>query len=268
MRRGKRTFGFSATTAPARLAGKSARSGESGLLARVHGATGDLTASRAIALVVLVAMIALLLWFFVDDRFYVFAAEVEGNTLVSAEEVYRQGGLHGMSIFYIEPRQVVQGIRNGIPSVSQVRVQCLLPARVLVQIREGDVRYVWRGASAAFLVDGEGRVLKVDDGTHPELLVIQDLDNRQVSPGNQVDRVALNAVARLHSLLPEVRAFEYSAAMGISLSDARGWRVYFGDDQDLADKVATLQALVAKFARENATVSEIDLRFPESISYR
>ena len=278
VRHGRRTFGFSATATPSRLGvvGTSSRLGGSGLLTRLRLQALDLTASRAAALMLLCAMMALLIWFFVDERFYVYAAEVRGNSLVSAEEVYRAGGLHSMSIFYIDRQQVAQDIEHRVPSVAQVRVQCQLPGRVSVQIREQDVRYLWRSADMAFLVDGEGRILKVDDGyslaggdgAHAGLAAIQDLDNRQLRPGDQVDRVALNAAGRLHALLPEVQAFEYSAAKGISLSDARGWRVYFGDDQELVEKVATLQALLLKLAQEHKSVKVIDLRFVQSPCYQ
>jgi hypothetical protein len=149
---------------------------------------------------------------------------------------------------------------------------------VSVDVREPEVRYLWRSTDAAFLVDGEGHILKVDDGyslaggdgTHAGLLVIQDLDSqsRLLRPGDQVDHMALNAVGRLHGLLPEVQAFEYSKDKGVSLSDVRGWRVYFGNDEDLAEKVATLQALLLKLAQERKTVKVIDLRFVDSPYYQ
>jgi cell division septal protein FtsQ len=220
------------------------------------------------ALFLLASTLLLLGWFFVDLRFYVYAAQVQGNSLIAAEEVYRAGGLPGMSIFYIDRQQVARAIEGGIPGVVQARVQCQLPDRVSVQIREQDVHYVWRGANTAFLVDGEGSILKVDDGAHSELVVIQDLDNLQLHPGDQVSRAALTAAGRLHSLLPEVRVFEYSAAKGISLSDSRGWRVCFGDAQDLQQKVAILQALLQNLAQERRSVKVIDLRFVDSPSYQ
>jgi cell division septal protein FtsQ len=220
------------------------------------------------ALFLVGVMTALLLWFFVDERFYVYGAEVQGNSLVTADEVYQASGLHTMSIFYIDRRRVAQDIAQHLPSVTQVRVQCQLPGRVSIHVSEEDVRYVWRRADAAFLADAEGRILKVDEGTHAGLVVVQDLDNTPVRPGDQVDRVALNAAGRLHSLLPEVQVFEYSKARGVSLFDARGWRVYFGDDERLAEKVATLQALLLRLEQEHKSVKVIDLRFAGSPYYQ
>jgi cell division septal protein FtsQ len=240
----------------------------SGALPRLRLQALELNASRAMALFLAAVMMALLVWFFADERFYVYAAEVQGNSLVTADEVYRVGGLHTMSIFYIDRQKVAQNIERGLPSVTQAHVQCQLPARVSIQVSEEDVRYLWSLADATFLADGAGRILKVDDGAHAGLIVIQDLDNQPVRPGDQVARMAFTAVSRLHSLLPEVQVFEYSRARGVSLSDARGWRVYFGDEQRVADKVATLKALLVKLEQEHKSVQMIDLRFPDSPYYQ
>lgn len=225
-------------------------------------------ASRVIALALAGVMMALLVWFFVDERFYVYAVEVRGNSLVSADEVYQASGLQAMSIFYIDRQKVAQNIARHVPSVRRVYVQCQLPDQVSIHVNEEDVQYIWRVSDTSFLVDAEGRILKADDGAHVGLVVVQDLDNKPVQPGGQVDRVALNAAGRLHGLLPEVQVFEYSTARGVSLSDARGWRVYFGDDQRLAEKVATLQALLYKLEQEHKTAKMIDLRFEGSPCYQ
>jgi cell division septal protein FtsQ len=239
-----------------------------GVLPRLRLQTLKLNASRTMALFLAVVMMGLLIWFFVDERFYVYAAEVHGNALATADEVYRASGLHTMSVFYVDRQKTVQNIAQHLPSVSQVRVQCSLPGHVSIQVSEEDVRYIWRLADAAFLTDAHGLILKEDDGAHVGLVVVQDLDNKPVRPGDQVDRVALNAAGRLHGLLPEVQVFEYSAARGISLSDARGWRVYFGDDQRLAEKVATLQAMLFKLEQEHRSAKAIDLRFEGSPYYQ
>jgi cell division septal protein FtsQ len=240
----------------------------SGALPRLRLQAFELNASRAMALFMGAVMMALLVWFFADERFYVYAAQVQGNSLVTADEVYRAGGLHTMSIFYIDRQKVAQNIERALPSVTQAHVECQLPARVSIQVGEEDVRYLWRLADATFLADGAGRILKLDDGAHTGLIVIQDLDNQQVHPGDKLDRMAFTAVSRLHSLLPEVQVFEYSRARGVSLSDARGWRVYFGDDQRVAEKVATLKALLVKLEQEHKSVQMIDLRFPDSPYYQ
>jgi len=230
------------------------------------GAIG-ISRSQALALLIVLSMFTLLVWFFVDTRFFVYEAEVQGNALVSADDVYRASGLDTMSIFYVNRSQVAESIHHQVLGVAEVQVDCQLPSRVHIRIHEQDVHFVWRTMGTAFLVDGEGRVLKVDDGSHEGLLSIRDLDDRPLEPGDRVSQVALNAVSLLHSLLPEVGGFEYSRAKGVSLFDARGWRMYFGDDQALEKKVANMHAVLQKIARSGDPVKFIDLRFVGSPYY-
>jgi len=235
----------------------------SGLRFRVMG----LAWSQVLALFIALAMGTLLVWFFVDLRFFVYEADVRGNALVSAADVYRASGLDTMSIFYINRDQVTEDIRRRVLGVVGVQVDCQLPSRVRLRIREQDVHFVWHTMGTTFLVDGEGRVLKVDDGAHEGFILIDDLDDRPLEAGDQVDRVALNAVSGLHSLLPEVRTFEYSRARGVSLLDARGWRIYFGDDQSLEEKVASMHAVLQKVANHGGSLKYIDVRFVGSPYY-
>jgi hypothetical protein len=230
------------------------------------GAIG-FTWSKVLASLTLSAMVTLLVWFFVDARFFVYAAEVRGNALVSARDVYRASGLDTMSVFYVNRGQVADDIRRQVVGVVGVQIDCQLPGRVRIRIREQEAAFVWRTMGTALLVDGEGQVLKVDDGSHEGLLSIRDLDDSQLEPGDEVDRVALNTSNRLHSLLPDVTAFEYSKAQGVSLLDARGWRICFGDDQSLVEKVASMHAILKKIVSTGESVKLIDLRFVGSPYY-
>lgn len=234
---------------------------------RLRVGAASMSGSRVLALMIFLAMVALLIWFWVDLRFYVFEAEIVGNTLVGADEVYHASLLEGMSIFYVNRANVIQNIREMIPGVVRVRVECQLPAHVRIVICEQDVRFVWHTAGVAFLVDGDGLVLKVDDGRDKSLLIIHDLDNRPLKPGERVDRVVLNAVSRLRELMPGVKTFEYAKAIGVILTDARGWRVYFGDDQQLSEKVATMCVILDRLAKEGRSAKFIDLRFVSSPYY-
>ena len=78
---------------------------------------------------------------------------------------------------------------------------------------------------------------------------------------------ALQTVEGLRRLLPEIKIFEYSDVKGISLHDARGWRIFFGDAQALPEKVASMHALLQRIASRGEPVELIDLRFVGSPYY-
>jgi len=219
-------------------------------------------------LLALVVASALLVWFFLDPQFYIYEIEVGGNTWVSADEVYRASGLHCVSIFYVDRAQVAESICQEVPGVIQASVSCGWPSRVHIGIRERKASFVWRTGRVAFVVDRAGHVLEPDDGSHEGLLSVRDLDEQPLEPGDRVNRTALDTASRLHSLLPDVGVFDYSGARGVSFVDRRGWRIFFGDGQGLAEKVASMHVLVDKIASSGASVEFIDLRFVNSPYYR
>ncbi len=103
--------------------------------------------------------------------------------------------------------------------------------------------------------------MKADDGRNGNLITIEDLDRRSVKQGGRVDRIALSTASHLHELIPGAKAFQYSKAIGIILVDARGWRVYFGDDQQLPEKVALMRTVFDRLAREGRSIKLLDVRF-------
>jgi len=235
---------------------------------RLRFGAGGMTWNDAPVLLLLAAAMALLTWFFVDTRFYVYEVTVEGNTWVGADEVYRASGLDTLSAFYVDRDQVAERICENVPGVTQADVGCWWPNRVQIRIEERNARFVWRTGSKAFVVDGAGWVLEADDGSHDELLSIRDVDEPSLQAGDRVSQVALETADGLHTLLPDARAFEYSGASGITLVDVRGWRICFGDNQRLAEKVVNMQVLLQQIAGSGASVEYIDLRFVDSPYYR
>ena len=244
-------------------------------LSRLRPAVMGMTGSRLLALLLVLAMSGLLAWFFLDPGFFVYQVDVQDNALqqgafsalVDAKAIFQASALDGISVFYIDPSKVSEDIMRRLPNVSQVQVHCELPSHVSIHIAERDVRFVWRSAGAAFLVDGEGRVLGPADGSHDKLLSIHDLDERAIQLGGRVDLGALRAVDGLHGLLPEIKAFDYSQAKGVSLYDSRGWPIYFGDDERLNEKVSSLQAVMVRILSRDERPKFIDLRFVGSPYY-
>ncbi|MBM4429529.1 MAG: FtsQ-type POTRA domain-containing protein [Chloroflexi bacterium] len=226
-----------------------------------------MTGSRLLSLLLVLVMTVLLAWFFLDPAFFVYGVEIQDNALVDTQSVFRAAALDGMSVFYIDPSAVAEDIVRRLPNVSQAEVTVELPSRVSIRIAEKDVRFVWQSAGAAFLVDGEGRVLKPADGSQTQLLSIHDLDERALQPGGQVELAALRAVEELHRLLPEIKAFDYSRAKGVSLYDTRGWPIYFGNEEGLQEKVASFQAVMVKILSRGEKPKFIDLRFAGSAYY-
>ncbi len=235
---------------------------------KIRTMKGTLSPSQSLAAVLAVAMVAALIWFWVDLSFYVYAAEMDAGALTSTDELYRAAGLHGLSVFFVNREAVQDRVREALPAVRQVEVRCALPNRVSLIVQEEPGRVIWHTGQGEFLIDSHGRALRRVDGNGLDLPRIHDLDARTLLPGELVDRVAVAGAIELHRLLDGVVQFEYSQVAGLVVPDARGWRVYFGDNKSLPEKVATMRALVERVVSTRSGATVIDVRFLGGAYYR
>jgi cell division septal protein FtsQ len=222
--------------------------------------------SRVAGLFLAMVLMAALAYLFLSDAYYVYDAAVYGNALVSPEEVFRQIGMEGYSVFFIDPRQAEERIR-ALPDVRDASVQVSLPNWVLIDVRERRAHIVWQTGEQRYGVDEEGFIVSLLGDTIPSI-VVRDLEAAPLQLGEQVDLHVVAAAKRYQSLLSDVSEFEYSREYGLSYLNEQGWRVYLGDGEGAETKIAIVNALVERLVGQAARVQAIDVRFPESPLYR
>ncbi len=220
---------------------------------------------RVGSLLLALASLAALAYVFLSDDYYVFAATVSGNSLVTAEEVFQRSDIEGYSIFFIDPVQIEERIR-AIPDVREATVQASLPNVLVIEVQERQARAIWQTGDDRYGVDDEGTAVSLRGDAEPSI-VITDLDSTPLELGAQVNLEAVTAAETFHSLLPGTTEFGYSQEQGISYVDQHGWRVYLGSGQDAQLKVAVVEALATQLESQAAVVETIDVRFPESPLY-
>lgn len=217
----------------------------------------------------LVAALALLFAFWIGDDFYVSSVRITGTRLVSAEEIFTAAGLKDKNIFLVRTGDIQERLYKAFPSIQSVSVRCQLPGQVIIQVVEREPKLIWHTRDAAFLVDGEGKVLQWASGLESgNDLHVYDLDNVPLRPGDMVDASPVRTVIALHDLMPEVRRFDYTAERGISIMTAQGWRAYFGNDEALETKVNNLKSMLDTMVAQGVQAEYIDLRFVSSPYYR
>jgi cell division septal protein FtsQ len=219
----------------------------------------------AFSVLVLVLLGWGLVWFFASDQFYVTRIEVTGNQRVATETILAASGVHGYSIFWVNPQKVADSIARSLPPIGQVRVQYSLPNHVALQIQEQGGQVMWQVAGKRYWVDDEGYLHPAQGQDEPELLV------RDIRPGlpTQVETDALVAALQIAELLPDLQVMEYAPVTGLRFTHARGWVVYLGTGSNMARRVTLLKAVQGQFSEQNARQPTlIDLRFPDSPYYR
>ncbi len=201
-----------------------------------------------------------------NDLFYVYSIQVTGNHVLSEGEVFEHSGIAGYNIFWVRPRQVAATLMAH-PYVRLARVQVGLPNRVHVDLVEREPQLAWDVNGTVAWVDHEGVVLPRLDGGGG-LVTLSDpagqaaLDERHLRPA------IVAGLLEIHRLLPEVKVFRYSASLGLHFELPGGTEVYMGDEVDMQQKVALLNALRQRLAADKVQAKLIDLRYQGRPYYR
>jgi cell division septal protein FtsQ len=172
----------------------------------------------------------------------------------------------GHNIFLLNTARVAREVAM-VPSVLSARVVARFPNAVEIELVERVPIASWRTPSGAFLVDDQGLVLAQEsgDGVTPGegALVIRDTTGRELRPGEHVDQRAMLAARELARALPSAGAqaaqLEFGAQGLVVVTDA-GWRVIFGDTEDLNPKLANLAGIVELARQQNLRLATVDLR--------
>jgi cell division septal protein FtsQ len=214
----------------------------------------------------LIVLAALGYWLFLTDDFYVYEITLQGNHLVSADEVFAASGLYGLNVFWVNPQQIADTVA-GLPGILSAEVSCSLPNHVTIAVVEREPRVVWQRAGTRWMVDEQGTVLSRQTGSENGL-VVEDQGVSPLRPGDVVDAAAVAGARQLQSLLPELSTVRYTPQMGLSFRHSLGCDVHLGTGTDMAEKVAIMQALVEQLADSGERPEYIDLRFKESPCYK
>lgn len=201
-----------------------------------------------------------------NDLFYVYSIQVTGNHILSEGEVFENSGIAGYNIFWVRPRQVATTLMAH-PYVRLARVQVGLPNRVRVDLVEREPQLVWDVNGAVAWVDDEGVVLPLLDGGGG-LVTLSDPEGQAALDEEHLRPAIVAGLLEVHRLLPEVKAFRYAATLGLHFELPGGTEVYMGDEVEMQEKVALLNALRQKLAADKVQARLIDLRYQGRPYYR
>lgn len=210
----------------------------------------------AIALIFVIGLSALFV--FNTDAFYVYKLDVAGSRYLSVTEIEQASGIMNYHIFFIDARAVERTLAK-LPEVKSVHVTTKLPNQVSISIIERKPEITWLRGNEMYWVAVDGIVFRARSNL-AELPVIRDLDQTPVKPGQLIHPDAINAFwAFRRAWVDGPRNVEWSNARGLAFTDERGWKIYLGDANEMAGKIAKLRALVAQLVAQNAKIRFIDL---------
>lgn len=207
----------------------------------------------------LTACLGLALFVLFDtDNFYVYDLQISGLQYLTPAEAQQASGVRGYNIFFVDARAVERALAK-LPAVQTARVTSSLPNQVAIVIEERKPTLTWLRGNEMYWVDASGISFRARANL-ADLPVLRDLDQTPVQPGVPVKADALETFWELQSAYPDgPRALEWSKARGLAYTDEHGWKIYLGDANVMAGKVATLRALVAQLVAQHAQIKFIDL---------
>lgn len=203
---------------------------------------------------------------FTTATFFVYTAEIRGNTAVSVREIYAMSGIDSQSIFWINPAEVVKRITK-LPNIKSASVMLALPAKVVIEITERRPELVWQTGSTLWWVDQEGTVLPPKADLTGMLRIIDD-DKQPLEPGYQIEASIVDGAQTLRVLVPTVEVMRYSKSLGLTVATPEGWPVYLGDGHEIKAKLVVLTTVLADLKERNITPAYIDMRDPLQPIYR
>ena len=245
-------------------------------------------AGRLLAFVILLGSARVVYDFASADRFQVQSVQVNGNVLLSHEDVESVASVLGANVFWVDPRDVEARLLAQ-PVVQRAEVVPTLPGTVEVRVVERQPAAFWESGGKTYLVDREGVVLKSFDGDSTEgpracegepcdprlavsLPLVVQLDGPAPTAGDRLDVKTLAASARLAALLPPIGVhplgFEWSRENGLEVPTENGWRVRFDGAVDLQSQVNALQTIHDHLAKSGRSAEIIDVRFPSRPYFR
>jgi cell division septal protein FtsQ len=220
---------------------------------------------RLLGAVLLAALLALLGYLFFSYRFYVYEATIEGNYWLSYDAIYAASGVDTLNVFWISPRRVAAAV-EALPGIREVSVHVSLPAKVRLRVQEREPLLIWRTSTGDLWLDSEAVALPYGDDPTGATFVV-DSSGQAYQPNDRVNPTVVTSVQAVQAAFPDVRIYYYTAHQGLSFHSPEGWPIQIGTSQDIARKVAVLQALRAKLREQGIEPYYIDVRLVDHPVY-
>lgn len=170
--------------------------------------------------------------------------------------------LRGRSLLAIDPGALGRQVELA-PAVKSVQVDRRLPNELVLSVQERQAVAVWAAPAGVFVVDDEGVIIRRAEGE--PLPTIHSNATSSLQPGSQVDSAAVDLVVRLGSALTasfdwQAVRYDFAYPAALTVTTNQGWRVVFGQTDDLEYKFEVLRQIQQVAKQRNQAIELVDLR--------
>jgi cell division septal protein FtsQ len=216
-----------------------------------------------LALVVVIA--GVIVWVLLDDRFYVYDADVVGTVRLSPDQVFWASDLPGLHVLWVNADKIEDQIVAALPSLESAEVVCQLPSNCTINVVERQPRMMWNDGEQLWGVDANGVVFPSEEAFTEAWVVRGPLPKDDDDLLAEPARVALAELwASGVEIAPEL---VYVPSRGFVVIDSRGWRVIVGEGTGIKERLEVLEIIAADLEARGIDPEFVDVRFPEAPYY-
>lgn len=228
--------------------------------------------ARAVSFVLVLLLAAALYFFWNSPKFQVNGVKIDGLQRVNSRDVETILGTSGQPVFALDGHALRQKLAEAFPEFSAVAVQIGLPNTLAIHVTERKPVLTWQQDGKTDLVDasgvafplrigaksGPGPVVEAK-GAPPSVAVPVTVSPSEIAaitgkPGSAesiktasrqlMSAEMVTAILTLTPQAPQGTVLVYDASHGLGWKDKRGWDIFFGDAQDIDNKLQVYKALV------------------------
>jgi hypothetical protein len=231
---------------------------------------------RMLSFLVVILIGAAIYFVYTLPYFRVTQAKVNGNQLISAEELSAAIGITGQPIFLLKPSDLETRLRLNYPELASAKVSLSLPNVVTVDVVERRPVVRWEQGGGYTWIAEDGVAFR-PRGEIAELISVTAvaapaLDLRSSDPLNPVPFIStdmVQAVKGLGAHVPPGTSILYDPTLGFGWNDPRGWSVYFGTSSlDIELKMRVYETLVDSLTQRGIHPVMINVTYPTAPYYR
>jgi len=223
---------------------------------------------RVLSGVITISLLLGLILFTQSGLFTVTNIEIQGLERFTEGEIAQAINITGSSIFFINPERVKRDLQITYPALSEIDVQVGWPANVSISLVERYPVLAWNWDGHVRWVDTNGVAFEpLDEGL--DVIQVKSAMLPPTIKDRFVDPRLVDSVAALAGYIPENVDLIYDADHGLGWKDARGWIVYFGfNDDDAEKKMNVYLSLVEYLEGKKITPGMINIEFIDSPYFR
>jgi cell division protein FtsQ len=225
---------------------------------------------RLFGVAFLIGIVASLVGLYFSPFLRVQNVQVTGTTSLNAADVATLANADGESLVSSSFSDV-QARVAALPQVKSVSVEKHWPSTIEIAVTERAPWATWAEGDAMYTIDDTGTVLAVAAADAGPIIHAPPSD-KPLNAGDHVDASALQLTKTLVEQVPaqlgvNLTQIDWSNDEGVTVTTDAGYKVVFGDSNDMTYKLAVWQGIKNEFGADNMSGHVLDLRFGQRPSF-